>query len=254
MLSRNPSDFFRGDSPTRPASRMRPRVASWFRRALRAVVKSERAASSAEILTPPRIRLPSPLLTMPLEYDPLSSAFTVDATIDSVNYIVTAFSRPGKSPVGPDFSNSNGSYRGARRVKGPEDASMTIEIENAAQPIPSQYEEFEYDGSNWVIFLPAKAIGSTSAGTYSLSLRCTDIPGTVSSVTIGSGGTGYSSGSLSFSGGGGSGASGTYTVSAGVINAITITSGGSGYTTAPTVTASGGTGATLTAVIISPDA
>jgi len=195
---------------------------------------------------------------MPLEYDPLQSAYTVDVLIpvggDDVNYIVTAFSDSGASAVGPDFSNSNGSYRGARRVKGPREASMTIEIENAAQPIPAQFAEFEYQGLNWVIFQPARAIGSTSAGTYTLSLRCTDIAGTVSSVTIGSGGTGYTAGSIIFSGGGGTGAAGTYTVASGAINAITITSPGSGYTTAPTVTAAGGTGATLTAVIISPDA
>ncbi len=191
---------------------------------------------------------------MSLQYDPLSSAFTVDAEINSVNYIVTSFSRPGKSPVGPDFTNSDGAYRGARRVKGAEDASMTIEIENSSQVIPSQFDTLSYDGSNWVIFQPAKAIGNTSAGTYSLSLRCTDIPGTVSSVTIGSGGTGYTAGSLTFSGGGGSGAAATYTVSSGVINAITVTNPGRGYTTAPTATAAGGTGASLTAVIIDPDA
>ncbi len=191
---------------------------------------------------------------MPLQYDPLSSAFTVDVEIDNVNYIVTAFSRPGKAPVGPDFSNSNGSYRGARRVKGAEDASMTIEIENAAQAIPSQFETLEYDGSNWVIFQPAKAIGNTSAGTYSLSLRCTDIPGTVSTLTLGAGGTGYTSGALIFSGGGGTGATGTFIAASGIITSVTLTSGGSGYTTAPTISAAAGSGASITAAIISPDA
>ena len=43
------------------------------------------------------------------------------------------------------------------------------------------------------------------------------------------------SGALTFSGGGGSGATGTYTVTGSVVTAISITTGGSGYSTAPTI-------------------
>ena len=59
---------------------------------------------------------------------------------------------------------------------------------------------------------------------------------------------------LHFSGGGGSGATGTINVSSGVITSVSITSQGIGYTSAPTVSVSGGTGASLTAVIETPDA
>ncbi len=67
-----------------------------------------------------------------------------------------------------------------------------------------------------------------------------------------SGGSGMTPGTypLSFSGGGGSGAAGTITVTSGAVTAINLTSPGSGYTSAPTVSAAtGGTPPTLTASI-----
>lgn len=71
----------------------------------------------------------------------------------------------------------------------------------------------------------------------------------VDGVTLTDGGTGYPDGSkpLVFSGGGGSGATGTATVAGGVITSVSLTAGGSGYTLAPTVSVAGGTGATITA-------
>lgn len=76
--------------------------------------------------------------------------------------------------------------------------------------------------------------------------------GYISSATITAGGTGYSaSGTVTFTGGGGTGATGTYTSTDGVIDAITITNGGSSYTSVPTVSFSGaGTGATGTAILV----
>ena len=62
----------------------------------------------------------------------------------------------------------------------------------------------------------------------------------VDSITITDGGLHYKSAlppTITFTGGGGTGATGTATVSsAGLVTAITITAGGSGYTSAPTVT------------------
>ena len=59
-----------------------------------------------------------------------------------------------------------------------------------------------------------------------------------SELTISSGGTYSTNGTynLVFTGGGGSGATGTATISGGTITAVTITAGGSGYTSAPTIT------------------
>jgi hypothetical protein len=88
--------------------------------------------------------------------------------------------------------------------------------------------------------------------------------GGISSVTLTSGGTGYLSNAtptpgtgtlpVSFSEGGGSGASGTATVVGGTITSISIDNAGRGYTTLPTVTVadvagSSGTGFAGTAVI-----
>jgi hypothetical protein len=77
----------------------------------------------------------------------------------------------------------------------------------------------------------------------------------VTGVTITAGGAAYHSATttMAFSGGG-TGATGTVTVTNGVITGVTITTGGSGYTVAPTVsfTDSGtppGNGATATATI-----
>ncbi len=63
----------------------------------------------------------------------------------------------------------------------------------------------------------------------------------VITITGGTGGTGYTNGTfpLTISGGGGSGAAGTVTVTAGVPQPAVITQKGYGYTSAPTVTAPG---------------
>lgn len=76
----------------------------------------------------------------------------------------------------------------------------------------------------------------------------------VRNVSVGTGGTGYTSApSVSFSGGGGSGATAIATVdSNGSVNGVAVTSGGTGYTSAPTISFSGGggTGAEAVASII----
>lgn len=63
--------------------------------------------------------------------------------------------------------------------------------------------------------------------------------GPVLTVPVSAGGTGYCSGGngqlqVTFTGGGGSGATGYAVVTAGVITSVVITNGGTGYTTAPT--------------------
>jgi hypothetical protein len=80
------------------------------------------------------------------------------------------------------------------------------------------------------------------------------ISGVVSTVTVSNGGSGYTTApTVSFTGGGGTGAQATATVAGGVVTGVTITNGGSGYTSAPTsvtfTPTNGGTGATATAAI-----
>lgn len=74
----------------------------------------------------------------------------------------------------------------------------------------------------------------------------------VASVTVSAGGTGYTAPpTVGFSGGGGTGATGTAVLTDDVVTSVTITAPGTGYTSAPTVAFTGGdgTGATGTAVL-----
>jgi len=77
--------------------------------------------------------------------------------------------------------------------------------------------------------------------------------GTISTITIAGGGSGYSTApTVTISGGGGTGAAATATISGGSVTAINLTSHGSGYTSTPIVTLSAptsGTTATATAVL-----
>ena len=76
--------------------------------------------------------------------------------------------------------------------------------------------------------------------------------GTITSIAVTSGGTGYTSApTISFTGGSGSGAAATVAVAAGAITSIAVTSGGTGYTSAPTIsfTGGGGSGAAATATV-----
>jgi hypothetical protein len=89
---------------------------------------------------------------------------------------------------------------------------------------------------------------STGAATATASLTAT----TVASNTVTAGGAGYTSTpNVVISGGGGSGATATATVVANVVTAIAITNAGTGYTSVPTVTITGGggVGATATATL-----
>lgn len=94
---------------------------------------------------------------------------------------------------------------------------------------------------DWII--PSSSVGSGSTATVGL------VSGSIATLIFYAGGTGYTSApTLSFSGGGGTGADGyVSTVAAGAITAVerlgtitnyTITNGGLGYTSAPTVTVS----------------
>ena len=68
-------------------------------------------------------------------------------------------------------------------------------------------------------------------------------PTGVGSVTITTGGSGYTSApTVTFSGGGGSVAAGTAVLTSGAVTSVTLTNAGTGYTSAPTVSFSGGGG------------
>lgn len=81
----------------------------------------------------------------------------------------------------------------------------------------------------------------------------TQVPQSIVSAAVTAGGTGGTAGTytLGISGGGGTGAAGTYTIAGGSVSSINITAGGTGYYAAPTLSfPSGGvTGATGAAVL-----
>jgi hypothetical protein len=83
--------------------------------------------------------------------------------------------------------------------------------------------------------------GSGAAGTATVT------SGTISAITISSGGSGYTSTKVGvvLLGGGGSGVVATVTVTTNTVAAVTISSGGSGYTSAPTVVFTSGAKVTL---------
>jgi len=79
-------------------------------------------------------------------------------------------------------------------------------------------------------------VGGTGASATAVTPGTSGTPAPISSITLNSGGSGYTTTpTITFSGGGGSGATATATVSGGVITGITLTAGGTGYTSAPVV-------------------
>jgi len=111
-----------------------------------------------------------------------------------------------------------------------------------------------YNGNNTTLWpaspAPTVTVNGDGAGaTASVTLSTT---GKVTGVTIGAGGSGYTSAPVvTFTGGGGFGAAGYATLGTGAVTGVVITDPGQGYTSAPTVAFSGGagTGATGTATI-----
>jgi hypothetical protein len=78
---------------------------------------------------------------------------------------------------------------------------------------------------------------------------------TVGSVTVTNGGSGFTKApTVTITGGGGTGATGTATIAKGQITSVTITNAGTGYSSTPTITFSGGggKGAAATAILASP--
>lgn len=92
-----------------------------------------------------------------------------------------------------------------------------------------------------------------------LASRVTALTGgtrAVDAVVITNGGSGYTSApTVSFSGGGGSGAAGTAVIAGGKVISVTMTNPGTGYTSTPTVGFSGGSGsgATASAIMLALD-
>ncbi len=119
------------------------------------------------------------------------------------------------------LSSAGNTYTGATSING---GTLRQGVANA---IPAASAVFLSNGAGATLDLNNfnDTVGSLSS------------TGSVASVTLSNGGTGYvSPPTVTFSGGGGSGASGTANISGGVVTSVTITNAGSGYTSIPTVT------------------
>lgn len=95
-------------------------------------------------------------------------------------------------------------------------------------------------------------LGATVTITLGSTVIGTAITGqSVSSITVSTHGSGYTSApTVTLSGGGGSGAVATVNLFSGIVSSITVNYGGSGYTSAPTVAISGGGGSGAAAVSV----
>ena len=101
----------------------------------------------------------------------------------------------------------------------------------------------------------AKNTQDTGSGSGATATCTRSLGGAVTSITITNRGSGYSltyPPTITFSGGGGNGATGTLSVANGVVTGVNVTSAGAGYTTVPSITFTGthsGASATATAVL-----
>ena len=104
---------------------------------------------------------------------------------------------------------------------------------------------------------PAPANPDAAAtGTLLSTLTCNAagfgqaIPGGVNQITVSAGGSGYTSPpAVTFTGGGGTGATAVATVSNGAVTSVSVTNSGSGYNSSPTVVFTGGAGSGATASV-----
>lgn len=101
-----------------------------------------------------------------------------------------------------------------------------------------------------VIFPATPGAAKPAIGTVSIVITPGAGPGQVTSVNITNPGSGYTTATVAFSGGGGSGAAGTVNLGTGVTS-VAMTNNGTGYTIAPiSFTGGGGSGAAATATIV----
>lgn len=96
---------------------------------------------------------------------------------------------------------------------------------------------------------PPVNVDAAATGTLLSTLTCNSagfgqaVPGGVNQITVTAGGSGYTSPpAVSFTGGGGSGATAVATVSGGAVTSISITNSGTNFNSSPAVVLTGGAG------------
>jgi hypothetical protein len=129
-----------------------------------------------------------------------------------------------------DGQTTAGVYAPKASILRSDDLSVS-DTENLVQ-LPVKVTPLQNGANDYAFkWLPPAVILSTATATANRTANA------VTSVTVVSGGSGYTSvPAVTFSGGAGTGAAATAVVTGGVVTAINVTAGGSGYTSDPTVT------------------
>ncbi|MFA9197164.1 MAG: polysaccharide lyase family 8 super-sandwich domain-containing protein [Aliarcobacter sp.] len=144
-------------------------------------------------------------------------------------------------------------YFGPRRIPKSSDPRLPTALDGeVASDLSNGWECIRVGNSS---FVEVDFNCTVEKNTFYQAIQSVDYQ-SVASVTVNNGGSNFTSApTVTFSGGGGSGAAGTAAISGGRVSAVTMTSGGSGYTSAPTVsfTGGGGSSASGTPVIGGPD-
>jgi len=129
-----------------------------------------------------------------------------------------------------DGQSTAGIYAPKVSIIRSDDLSVS-DTENLAQ-LSLKVTPLNYGSNDWPFeWIPPKVVLSTATATATRTANA------VSSVTVVSGGAGYTvAPAVTFTGGGGTGAAATAVVTDGIVTAINVTNGGTGYTTDPSVT------------------
>ena len=124
-------------------------------------------------------------------------------------------------------------------------AALVFSADGTTPVVPTNVQAFLPINTDALeVSFPSAAGGAATASAHISA-------GSVTSISVVSGGSGYtSSPAVLLSGGGGSGAVATVTVAAGGLDTFTVASGGTGYTSAPTVTISAWYGTAFTGLAI----
>ncbi len=171
-----------------------------------------------------------------------SNTATATATISRSIASVTVNNRGNNYDTAPLVSFSGGGGSGAAATAnlgtgGNSKKVVSVTVTNGGSG---------YTSAPTITFTPTPPTYNGSGATATANLGGS---GSVTAINVTAGGTGYASSPLVFiTGGGGSGAAATSSISGGVVTSINITAGGSGYTSAPTISIASNE-ATATAIV-----
>jgi hypothetical protein len=124
-------------------------------------------------------------------------------------------------------------------------------VKSGASPAPSTFTDPTFWYATPAVSGGTGGISDADIMAWVANAGIVTYSGGVSGVTVTSGGSGYATGAQAiFTGGGGTGATGTAAVTNGALTGVTITNAGTGYTSAPTVSFQAGTGAVTQVTLV----